>query len=74
MITVSFGRPRISTHKAGTAQSTEELNVVEKAEAFFSSRNLIVLGTGIALGIILKQQSDIHTLKRTVEYLQEVIR
>lgn len=72
MITINIGRPRISMRKA--TEDTDEPDIVERAESLFTVRNFVLLGGGIALGIILKQQSDIHTLKRTVTYLQEVIR
>lgn len=38
------------------------------------NRTLIILGAGIALGIIFKQQSEIRTLKYTLSFLQEIAR
>lgn len=43
-------------------------------EELFNSRNLVILGAGIALGIIFKQQSEIRTLKFALSYLQEITR
>lgn len=39
-----------------------------------SSKGLVLLGTGIAVGIILKQKADIRSLNTTVKHLQEIIR
>lgn len=72
MFTINVGRPRITLRKA--TDPTKTPDVVEQAEAIFTTKNAVILGAGIALGIILKQQSDIRTLKRTVAFLQEVIR
>lgn len=72
MITINIGRPRISLRK--TTEEGEQPDVVDKIESIFTMRNFVLLGAGLSLGIILKQQSDIHTLKRTVEFLQEVVR
>lgn len=70
MITINIGRPKVSLSKStDTGGETGETS-----ESLFNTRNLIILAAGISIGIILKQQSDIVTLKRTVEYLQEVIR
>jgi len=66
MITMSFGNPKI---KLGAADNETQLE-----RPIFNTKNLILVGTGIALGIILKQQNEIHTLKRTVTCLQEIIR
>ena len=43
-------------------------------DGIFSSKTLVILGTGIALGIIFKQQSEIHKLKFALSYLQEITR
>lgn len=70
MISITFGRPRISLKKTGE----EGLETVDTGNSIFTVQNFVILGSGIALGIILKQQSDIQTLKRTVEYLQGALR
>jgi hypothetical protein len=67
---VNLGRQK--THKAGDP-APETVDVAEKVETVFNRRNLAIFGTGVALGIILKQQSEIRTLKRTVGYLQDII-
>lgn len=71
MVTINFGRTRVTAEKAPAADMP---GAVGKAETIFNARTLVVLGTGVALGVILKQRAEIHTLKRTVNYLQEVIR
>ena len=71
MVTISFGKAKAATHKVEGA-SLED--VIEKAESIFSMRNLVLIGAGVSLGIMIKQQSDIRVLKRTVEFMQEVIR
>lgn len=71
-ITINLGRPRVSLAKDG--ETPETTDVIDRAAALFTTRNFVLLGAGIALGIILKQGADIRTLKRTIGYLQEVIR
>jgi hypothetical protein len=65
MITIGFTRPKI---KLGATDA------VAPEQTIFSVKNITLLGAGLALGIILKQQNEIHTLKRTVTVLQEIIR
>lgn len=69
MITITMGKPAISFRKAGT--DGEES--AEKAEPLFTKRNLIILGTGVAIGVILKQQADIRGLSKTVGHLQQTV-
>ena len=64
-ISITLGKPKI---KLGTTEEPTQERTI------FNTKNLVLLGTGIALGIILKQQTEINTLKRTVVYLQEFIR
>lgn len=69
MIEIRFGKPSISLK---TVKAGEE--ATEKVEApLFTKRNLIILGTGIAIGVILKQQADIRSLSRTVGHLQQTV-
>lgn len=65
---ISFGLPKISFKKVDSEATSDSI------VSIFTSKTFIILGAGIAIGIIAKQQSDIHTLRRTVQYLQEVIR
>jgi len=43
-------------------------------EGIFTRQTLVILGAGIALGIIFKQQAEIRTLKHTLSFLQEIAR
>lgn len=64
-ISMAVGRPKI---KLGSTDETPQ------EETIFNTKSLVLLGTGVALGIILKQQSEIQMLKRTVTIFQAVIR
>lgn len=74
MITIQIGKPRRSKRDPATDTSSEPIDIVETADSIFTPRNFVILGAGVALGIILKQQGDIRTLKKTVVYLQGTLR
>ena len=70
-IIISFGKKTKTT----SGEHVEEVeDVVDKIQSIFSKRNVTLLLAGVALGVVLKQQSEIHTLKRTIDILQEVVR
>lgn len=71
MIQINIGRPKVSLKK--TAEEGEP-DVVDRFESLFSVRNFVLLGVGISLGIILKQQADIRNLRATVNFLQGAVR
>lgn len=66
MLTVSFSKPKIRLGPASSEAAAEQTVI--------NVKNLVVLGAGVALGVILKQQNEIKTLKRTVTVLQEILR
>ena len=64
--------PRIFSKKPKAAEG--EAAATESSDTIFTVPNAVLLGFGVALGVILKQHADIHTLKRTIGYLTEGIR
>jgi len=69
MVTITLGKG--SRHHKIDGETL--VDVAEKAESIFNRRNVTLVVGGLALGIILKQQADIRTLRKTVEVLQRVI-
>lgn len=70
MINISFGKPKVVVRKTdGT-----ETEVLEYPGSIFTWQNVVLVGAGISLGVIMKQQADINNLKRTVDYLQGAMR
>lgn len=70
MINIRVTRPKATLRKKS---DSEEVVEVEEP-SIFTLQNLVLLGVGIAVGVILKQQGEINSLRNTVLYLQEVIR
>jgi hypothetical protein len=70
MINISFGKPKVVVRKTDGSDT----EVLEYPGSIFTWQNLVLVGAGVSLGIIMKQQSDINSLKRTVDYLQGVMR
>jgi len=66
MITIQIGKPRVTLKKGEDAVEVD----AEPVFRLFTIQNFVTLGFGVALGIILKQQSDIQTLKRTLDIVQ----
>jgi hypothetical protein len=69
-ITIRIGKPKISLRETPEEDDTSG----EKGRPLFTIQNLVVLGAGVAIGVILWQRGEINSLKNTVNYLQEVIR
>lgn len=71
-IQIIFKGPQLFSRKAKPPEG--ETAPTETVEPIFTVPNIVLIGFGIAAGVIIKQHADIHTLKRTIGYLTEGIR